>query len=146
MRNLTHLTGFPRFKPQSFYNRNQPCSDNKLFYVASSPSIAEFVLSHGLWNNDLLFSVSMCWSRTCGHPSKYWLSAKGLELGRHLATDIYYTPDAVNLYMYIYILADRWSRTNPNFAQTQTSNKPKVRTNLNFEQTQTSNKPESLWP
>ena len=40
----------------------------------------------------------------------------------------------------IYILADRWSRTNPNFAQTQTSNKPKVRTNLNFEQTQTSNK------
>ena len=36
---------------------------------------------------------------------------------------------------------DRWSRTNPNFAQTQTSNKPKVWTNLNFEQTQTSNKP-----
>ena len=42
--------------------------------------------------------------------------------------------------------SDRWSRTNPNFAQTQTSDKPKVRTNLNFEQTQTSNKPESLWP
>ena len=41
---------------------------------------------------------------------------------------------------------DRWSRINLNFAQTQTSNKPKVRTNLNFEQTQTSNKPESLWP
>ena len=41
---------------------------------------------------------------------------------------------------------DRWSRTNPKFAQTQTSNKPKVRRNLNFEQTQTSNKPESLWP
>ena len=65
------------------------------------------------------------------------------------------------IYIYnIYILADlgalraplpaatpdRWSRTNPNFAQTQTANKPKVRTNLNFEQTQTSNKPESLWP
>ena len=46
----------------------------------------------------------------------------------------------------IYILADRWSRTNPNFAQTQTLNKPKVRTNLNFEQTQTSNKPKSFWP
>ena len=26
------------------------------------------------------------------------------------------------------------------------SNKPKLRTNPNFEQTQTSNKPESLWP
>ena len=48
--------------------------------------------------------------------------------------------------IYISTLADRWSRTNPNFAQTQISNKPKVRTNLNFEQTQTSNKPESLWP
>ena len=57
-------------------------------------------------------------------------------------------------FIYIYILADlgalrapllartpdRWSRTNPNFARTQTSNKPKVRTNLNFEQTQSSNK------
>ena len=30
---------------------------------------------------------------------------------------------------------ERWSRTNPNFAQTQTSNKPKLRTNPNFEQT-----------
>ena len=28
-----------------------------------------------------------------------------------------------------YILADRWSRTNPNFAQTQTSNKSKFPTN-----------------
>ena len=46
---------------------------------------------------------------------------------------------------FIYLLADRWSRTNPNFAQTQTSNKPKLRTNLNFEQTQTSNKPKSFW-
>ena len=43
-------------------------------------------------------------------------------------------------FLNIYILADRWSRTNPNCAQTQTSNKPKVRTNLNFEQTQTPNK------
>ena len=40
-----------------------------------------------------------------------------------------------NRFLYIIILADRWSRTNPNFAQTQTSNKPKVRKNLNFEQT-----------
>ena len=47
--------------------------------------------------------------------------------------------------IYIYTSGSR-SRTNPNFARTQTSNKPKVRTNLNFEQTQTSNKPESLWP
>ena len=36
---------------------------------------------------------------------------------------------------------DRWSRTNPNFAQTQTSHKPKLRTNPNFAQTQTSHKP-----
>ena len=28
---------------------------------------------------------------------------------------------------------DRWSRTNPNFAQTQSSNKSKLRTNPNFE-------------
>ena len=33
---------------------------------------------------------------------------------------------------------DRWSRTNPNFKQTQSSNKPKVRTNPNFEQTEKS--------
>ena len=47
-------------------------------------------------------------------------------------------------YTYIYILArtpNRWNRTNPNFEQTQTLNKPKLRTNPNFEQTQTSNKP-----
>ena len=36
---------------------------------------------------------------------------------------------------------NRWSRINPNFEQTQTSNKPKVRTNPNFEQIQISNKP-----
>ena len=40
----------------------------------------------------------------------------------------------IELLLY-YILADRWSRTNPNCAQTQTSNKPEFRTNPNFEQT-----------
>ena len=33
-----------------------------------------------------------------------------------------------------------WSRINPNFEQTQTSNKPKLQTNPKFEQTQSSNK------
>ena len=35
--------------------------------------------------------------------------------------------------IYVYILADRWSRTNPKFEQTQSSNKSKLRTNPNFE-------------
>ena len=28
----------------SFYNKNQPCSDNKFFYVVSSPSITCFLI------------------------------------------------------------------------------------------------------
>ena len=78
----------------------------------------------------------------------------------HIALNISHAFICRKKYIYIYILADlgalraplpagapdRWSQINPNFAQAQTSNKPKVRTNLNFEQTQTSNKPESLWP
>ena len=40
----------------------------------------------------------------------------------------------------IFFKSNRWSRTNPNFEQTQTSHKPKLRTNPNFEQAQTSNK------
>ena len=37
-------------------------------------------------------------------------------------------------------MQNRCSRTNANFEQTQTPNKPKLRTNLSFEQTQSSNK------
>ena len=36
---------------------------------------------------------------------------------------------------------NRWSRINPNFEQTQNSNKPKLQTNPKFEQNQISNKP-----
>ena len=36
----------------------------------------------------------MCKPQPGGHPSKYWPSAKLLDLGNHLGLDIYYTPNA----------------------------------------------------
>ena len=50
---------------------------------------------NSLWKNDLLLSVSICRPRTGGHPSKYWLSAKLLDLGDCLVPDTYHTLNAV---------------------------------------------------
>ena len=69
-----------------------------------------------------------------------------LALFKYLSSifQIYVRYILVNIYIYIYTLSagthSRWSRKNPNFAETQTSNKRKLQTNPNFEQTQTSNK------
>ena len=50
---------------------------------------------HSLWKNDLPLSDLICRPRTDGHVSKYWPSAKLLELGDRLVPDIYYTPNSV---------------------------------------------------
>ena len=55
--------------------------------IQQSPSLV-----YGLWKNDLPLSVSICGPQTGGHPSKYWPSAKLLDLCDCLVPDIYHTP------------------------------------------------------
>ena len=63
-----------------------------------------------LWKKDLPLSVSICRPRTGGHPSKYWPSAKQIDLCDCLVSDTYHAPNVVgnnNNYFFIFPLFQR---------------------------------------
>ena len=50
---------------------------------------------YSLWKTDLPLSVSICRPRNGGHPSKYWPSAKMLDLADRLIPDTDHTPNSM---------------------------------------------------
>ena len=70
-----------------------PCRKLVPIQLAISQSLSPV---YSLWKNDLPLSVSICKPRTGGHPSKYWPSAKLLDLGDRLVPDTYHIPNAVS--------------------------------------------------
>ena len=63
----------------TLFSRGTGCSGKQVFRDVS--------LIYILWKYDLPLSVSICRPRTSGHPSKYWPSARLLDLGDRLVPD-----------------------------------------------------------